>query len=121
MSTQTVTPPEVGHRNVPIDQLRPSKTNPRKVFDEEWIKNELAPSIKAHGVIEPLVTRPVNSHQEIVAGEQRWRAAKIAGLTEVPCIVRNLSDTQVLEIQLIVNLVRRDIHPIDEATALRSC
>src|SRR6476619_1398759 len=99
---------------IAIELVKPSATNPRKYFDEGKLA-ELAASIKAKGVIVPLVTRAVNGHYEIVAGERRWRASKIAGLATVPVVVRELTDVQVLEIQLIENLQREDVHPLEEA------
>ena len=126
-------PPAFGF--IGIDLLRPSKTNPRKSFSEEKLK-ELAESLKGDGgMIEPLVVRPdgialsasmslPRVHQEmqsyeIIAGERRYRAAKIAGFTEVPCIVRELSDDQVLEIQIIENLQREDLSPIEEGAGYK--
>jgi ParB/RepB/Spo0J family partition protein len=99
-----------------IDQITPSKSNPRKSFKGI---DELAASVRVHGVISPLLVRPADSRvgtaYELVAGERRWRAAKKAGLKHVPAIVRELSDKEVLEIQVIENVQRADVHPIEEA------
>lgn len=102
---------------IPLEKLVPSKTNPRKVFPAPDLA-EFAASIKKHGVIQALLARthPTKSgHFEIVCGERRWRAAKEAGLTEVPVDVRTLADEEVLEIQLVENLNRRDLSAMEEA------
>lgn len=99
---------------LPIKQLNPSPTNPRKRFPE-GPQAELAESIKTQGVIEPLIVRKNGKGYEIVCGERRYRAAKDAGLESLPCIVRGLTDEQVLDIQIHENLHRQDVHPIDEA------
>ena len=123
-------PPEVDidseFRLVAIDAIVPSETNPRKTRDQGKL-NELAESIRQHGVIQPIVVRlykanVVNkgANYEIVAGERRWRAARIAGLEVVPVRVRNLSDQQVVEIQVIENLQREDVHPLEEAAGFES-
>jgi len=103
---------------IPIDQLIASKTNPRKHFGN---LAELVDSVKQHGVIVPLIARKkfakgeLRPYFEIVAGERRFRAAKEAGLTELPAIVRELDDKETLELQVIENLQRADVHPIEEA------
>lgn len=119
---------------IPIDQITPSPSNPRKRFDETYLQ-ELAASLLEHGMIQPITVRPmpldhlfeynrmnpprgpdeVTPTYEIVVGECRWRAARLAGLTEVPAFWRDLDDKQVLEIQVIENLQRRDVHPLEEA------
>lgn len=105
---------------LPINNIAASPTNPRKHFDEAYLA-ELAESIKAHGLIQPITVRPNPLDTgglwpyEIVVGECRWRAAKIAGLKEIPGFWRELDDKQVLEIQVIENLQRRDVHAIEEA------
>lgn len=106
-------------RRIPLNLLVESKTNPRTVF-EPGALGELAASIKTQGIIEPLVVRPVQQHMkpdhfEIVAGARRFRAAKLAKALEVPAIVRPLSDEQALAIQLVENLQREDMTPLDEA------
>jgi ParB/RepB/Spo0J family partition protein len=119
------------HRNIALAQLFPSPTNPRKRFDEAKLK-ELAESIKTQGVLQPILVREIlegkaswpfpnvapqtpSGRFEVIAGERRYRASKLAGLTEVPCFVRNLTDMQVLHAQVIENLQRDDLHPIEEA------
>jgi len=106
--------------SVDIGKLVPSKTNPRKQFDGPALI-ELTKSVKQHGVLQPILVRPVagNGHFEIVAGERRFRAAKAAGLTAVPATVRELSDKDALEIQVIENLQRQDLHQLEEAEGYR--
>lgn len=99
-----------------MDQLRESLSNPRKVYEEKAL-NDLADSIKIKGIVQNLVVRPLKetlADYEIVAGSRRYRAAKIAGLKAVPCVVRNYSDAEVLEIQVIENNQREDVHPLEE-------
>lgn len=109
-------------RLVEIDRIRPSKTNPRKTFDPEALE-KLAASIRETGIHEPLIVRPypgdVDYDFEIVAGERRYRAAKLAGLETVPAMVRELTDEQAMEIQLIENLQREDVHPLEEGEGYR--
>lgn len=100
----------------PIGKLFPSPTNPRKRFDQASLA-ELAESIKAHGIIQPLVVRFTVNGLEIVAGERRFRAAQMAGVKEVPVINRVLTDNQVIEIQVIENAQRADVHPLEESEA----
>ena len=101
---------------LPLDEIIPNKDQPRKTFDEESLR-ELADSILQHGVLQPLLVRPLSTgNYQIVAGERRWRAAKIAGLAEVPVVVRDdLSDEQVMQVALIENLQRENLNPIEEA------
>lgn len=101
---------------LPLAQLMPDPEQPRRVFDEEALE-ELAVSIREHGVVQPLVVTARGDGYMIVAGERRWRAAKLAGLTEVPALVRTLSGQHRLEISLIENLQRRDLNPLETATA----
>jgi len=105
--------------NVPLAELVESTTNPRKTFDEKGLQ-ELAESIRSKGVLLPLLVRPVNGHYEIVTGERRYRASKLAGRGSVPATVRELSDGECLEIQLIENLLRMDLHPFEEAQGFRA-
>lgn len=100
--------------NVSLDQVIPSPLQPRKQFSESQIE-ELADSIKQHGIIQPLIVRQVNNKYELIAGERRWRASTSIGLKEVPIIVREASDRDVLEMALIENLQRADLNPIEEA------
>ncbi len=92
---------------------------PRKMFDEEALQ-ELAQSIKEHGILQPIILRRKDSKYEIVVGERRFRAAKLANLTEVPTVVRDLNDTQMMELAILENLQREDLTPIEEAEAYHS-
>lgn len=109
---------EGGVLYVNIDDIRPNTAQPRKVFDEEKLE-ELAASIDRHGVIQPLVLRRLGKGYEIVAGERRWRAARIAGLKDVPCIVKELSDEENMLLAIIENMQREDLNPIEEAEGLK--
>lgn len=106
--------------DIPIDCIEASKTNPRKIFAEDKLE-DLAASIKKHGVAQPILVRPIRTDAagvtwfEIVAGERRFRASKLAGKATVPAIVRKLEDIEALEIQVIENLQRQDLHPLEEA------
>lgn len=104
---------------VRLSLVEPNRSQPRKQFEEESLK-ELAESIRQYGVIQPLIVRKVKDHYEIVAGERRWRAAKIAGLKEVPVLIREYEDRQASEIALIENLQRKDLNPMEEAMAYRA-
>lgn len=97
-----------------LAQLKESPTNPRKRWDQE-AQDELTKSVVEHGVLQPIVVRPQGKHYEIVAGSRRYRAAKAAGHDTIPSRVRNLSDDDVLEVQVIENVQREDVHPMDEA------
>ncbi len=99
-----------------INKIEPNKDQPRTHFDEDAL-HELADSIKQHGIIQPLIVHKVNDRYEIIAGERRWRAARIAGLKELPVIVKNYTNQQVLEIALIENIQREDLNAIEEALA----
>lgn len=99
---------------LPISSIVESKTNPRRHFDDVTLK-ELGESIKAKGILSPVLVRPVNGHFELVDGARRLRAAKAVQLPEVPAFIRQLSDEEALEIQVVANLLRDDIHPLDEA------
>lgn len=102
-----------------IMEIEPNHDQPRKDFDEKAL-SELAESIEQHGVLQPLVVRPLaNGAYQLVAGERRWRAARIAGLTEVPVVIKELSDEEVIEIAMIENLQREDLNPLEEALGYR--
>ena len=101
-----------------ISQVEPNREQPRKNFNEDELQ-ELAESIKQHGVISPLLVKERDGYYEIVAGERRWRAATIAGLKEVPVIVRDLTEQEIVEISIIENLQRVDLNPIEEALAYK--
>ncbi|MGB7290707.1 MAG: ParB/RepB/Spo0J family partition protein [Thermodesulfobacteriota bacterium] len=99
-----------------IDQIKPNSYQPRKEFDEDGI-DELASSIKEKGMLQPLVGRKIGNSYEIIAGERRWRAAQRAGLKRIPIILKDASDSEILELALIENLQREDLNPIEEAIA----
>ena len=100
-------------------EIEPNRDQPRKDFDEKSL-SELAESIEQHGVLQPLVVRPLtNGGYQLVAGERRWRAARIAGLTEVPVVIKELTDEEVIEIAMIENLQREDLNPLEEALGYR--
>ena len=104
---------------IDINDIRPNSAQPRSNFDEDKLA-ELASSIKANGVIQPLIVRESSSGYELVAGERRWRASRKAGLRKVPCIVRNFDDRQNAIVAIIENMQREDLNPIEEAKGLRS-
>jgi ParB family chromosome partitioning protein len=104
--------------NVDIHLVEPNHTQPRKVFNEDSLQ-ELSDSIKNYGIIQPLIVQKKDDYYEIIAGERRWRAAKLAGLKEIPVLVKEYSDEQLMEISLIENIQREDLNPIEEANAFR--
>lgn len=106
--------------SLPIEQISPNPDQPRRDFPAEAM-HELTQSIRAKGIVQPLIVRPMpgGGSYEIVAGERRWRAAQAAGLHRVPVIVRDYSDTEVLEIAIIENIQRADLNPVEEALAFR--
>ena len=98
-----------------IMEIEPNHDQPRKIFDEKAL-TELADSIAQHGVLQPLVVRPMaNGGYQLVAGERRWRAARIAGLSEVPVVIKELTDEETIEIAMVENLQREDLNPLEEA------
>ena len=102
-----------------ISQIEPNRNQPRRNFDEDAL-SELAQSIKEHGVLQPILVRPmIYGGYQIVAGERRYRASRLAGLTEIPAIIRELSDSETMQIALIENLQRRDLSPLEEAQGYR--
>lgn len=101
-----------------IKKVVPQVNQPRKVFAEESLQ-ELADSIREHGVLQPVLVRPVQENYEIIAGERRWRAAEIAGLQAIPAIIKEMPDLQAAEISLVENLQREDLSPIEEAKAYK--
>lgn len=113
---------QVGENNVsretllPIREIEPNKSQPRKRFDEDAL-HELAESIKQFGVIQPLIVQKRDKHYEIIAGERRWRASRLAGLKKIPVIIKDYTPQEVLEIALIENIQREDLNPIEEAYA----
>lgn len=106
--------PKFFREDLPLEQLQPSPLNPRKRFDQAKLE-ELAQSILELGILEPLIVRPMGDHYEIVAGERRYRAAQIAGLTSVPAVSKPLTDAQVLEVMVVENNQREDVLPLEEA------
>jgi ParB family chromosome partitioning protein len=112
--------PRGGPRTLPVAQLTPSPLQPRKTFTPETLE-ELASSIREKGVLQPILVRPKGEDAyEIIAGERRWRAAQMAGVHEIPVIVRELTDGQVLEAALIENIQREDLNPVEEARAFKA-
>ena len=103
---------------VKINQVEPNREQPRKEFDEDSLM-ELADSIKQFGILQPLLVQKRKDYYEIIAGERRWRAAKIAGIKEVPIIVKEYTDQEIVEISLIENIQRENLNPIEEAMAYK--
>ena len=101
-----------------ISEVEPNREQPRKKFDEDALL-ELADSIRQFGVLQPLLVQKRDGYYEIIAGERRWRAAKMAGLKEVPVVIKDFTDQQIVEISLIENIQREDLNPIEEAQAFR--
>lgn len=110
----------VSTNTLPLSEIVPNKDQPRKTFDEAAL-DELADSIRQHGILQPLLVRPIaTGGYQLVAGERRWRASKRAGLKDVPVVVKELSDTETMEIAIIENLQREDLNPIEEAEGLQA-
>lgn len=103
---------------VKITKVEPNREQPRKNFDEDALQ-ELADSIKQFGLLQPILVQDRKTHYEIIAGERRWRAAKLAGLKEVPVIIRDYTEQEIVEISLIENIQREDLNPIEEAQAYK--
>ncbi|MBR6735333.1 MAG: ParB/RepB/Spo0J family partition protein [Oscillospiraceae bacterium] len=111
---------DVAVSTLDIGEIEPNADQPRREFSPEAL-SQLADSIREHGILQPLVVRPrANGRYQIVAGERRWRAARIAGLSAVPVVVKELDDHQTLEIALVENLVREDLNPVEEALGYRT-
>lgn len=111
---------EGGTVTLKISEIEPNRTQPRKDFDEQAL-SELAESISQHGLLQPLLVRPLTlGGYQIVAGERRYRASRMAGLTEVPVIIKELTDTETMEIALIENLQREDLSPVEEALGYKA-
>ena len=111
--------PATPDKLVKISRIEPRKDQPRKTFNEDKLQ-ELTDSIKKYGVIEPIIVQDGDDHYEIVAGERRWRAAMKAGLKEVPVLIRNFTEQEIVEISLIENIQREDLNPIEEALAYKT-
>ncbi len=107
---------ESGVIEIRINEIEPNAGQPRKYFDDEKLV-QLAESIKQHGIIQPIIVKKDNSIYTIIAGERRWRAAKLAGLSKVPALIKEFTNKQVMEVALIENLQREDLNPIEEADA----
>lgn len=103
---------------VKITKVEPNREQPRKNFDEDALQ-ELADSIKQFGLLQPILVQDRKDHYEIIAGERRWRASKLAGLKEIPVIIKNYSEQEIVEISLIENIQREDLNPIEEAQAYK--
>lgn len=101
-----------------INEIEPNKEQPRKQFDQEKLKG-LADSIKQHGVVQPIIVKKNENGYSIIAGERRWRAAKIAGLKTIPAIIKDLTTREIIEIALIENIQREDLNPVEEAEAYK--
>lgn len=101
-----------------ITEVEPNREQPRKKFDEDALL-ELSESIKQFGVLQPLLVQKRQDYYEIIAGERRWRAAKMAGLKEIPVIIKNFTEQEIVEISLIENIQREDLNPIEEALAYK--
>lgn len=107
---------EPSETKIRISQIEPNREQPRKAFDEDALI-ELSESIKMYGVLQPLLVQKKDNYYEIIAGERRWRAAKLAGVKEVPVIIKDYSSQEIMEIALIENIQREDLNPIEEAMA----
>ena len=108
-----------GTQTLRIADIEPNRDQPRQVFDDAAIA-ELADSIRQHGLIQPIVVRPVGAGYQIVAGERRWRACRMLGMSEVPAIIKDLTDSETAQIALIENIQREDLNPVEEAMAYRA-
>ena len=117
-STQKEEVQEKADTLVKITKVEPNREQPRKNFDEDALL-ELAESIKQFGLLQPILVQDRKDHYEIIAGERRWRAAKLAGLKEVPVIIKNLTEQEIVEISLIENIQRENLNPIEEAQAYK--
>ena len=104
---------------IKISEIDPNMGQPRKKFDEDELL-ELAESIKIHGVIQPIILTKRGKRYEIIAGERRWRASKLAGLVKIPAVIREYTDKEIMEVSLIENIQRQDLNPIEEATAFKN-
>ena len=105
-------------RLLPLEKIRPGRFQPRSVFDKERLE-ELAASIRAQGVVQPVVVRETDDGYELIAGERRWRAAQMAGLDDIPAVVRDVPDEVTVAMSLIENIQREDLNPLEEAGALK--
>jgi ParB family chromosome partitioning protein len=104
---------------IALDQVEPNPNQPRKSFESSSLE-DLAASIKSSGVIQPVIVRPLGAGYQLIAGERRWRAARLAGIDRIPAIVREATDAESLELALVENLLREDLNPMEEAEAYRN-
>jgi len=111
-----MTPEDAGQRELPVGSLVPNRHQPRTYFDEALLE-DLAASLKLHGMVQPIVVRKVGDRFEIIAGERRWRAARKAGLAMVPVVIKEVPDDRLLEFALVENIQRQELNPIEEAKA----
>jgi ParB family chromosome partitioning protein len=109
-------PEDANQRELPLGSLVPNRAQPRTHFDETALA-ELAESLKQHGMVQPIVVRKVGQQFEIIAGERRWRAARLAGIAMVPVVIKEVPDDRLLEFALVENIQRQELNPIEEATA----
>ena len=110
---------EASNSTLPLREIEPDPEQPRKRFDDDAL-NQLADSITENGLLQPIAVRPQGlGRYSIVAGERRWRACRMAGLTEVPVVVKDVSDEQAMELALVENLQREDLDPVEEAAGIR--
>lgn len=105
-------------REIPIDSIRPNPFQPRRQFDEESLE-ELAGSLREYGMLEPVIVRPAGAEYHLIVGERRWRAARRAGLSVVPAMIREVTDRELMQIALVENLQRENLNPIEEAEAFK--
>lgn len=110
---------KTGETILKINEVEPNKKQPRKSFNEEAL-HELSESIKQHGIVQPLVVAKKEDYYEIIAGERRWRAAKLAGLKEVPAVIKDYTPQEIMEVALIENIQREDLNPVEEARAYQN-
>lgn len=110
---------KTGETILKINDIEPNKKQPRKFFNEEALQ-ELSDSIKQHGIVQPLVVAKQKDYYEIIAGERRWRAAKLAGLKEVPVVIKDYTPQEIMEVALIENIQREDLNPVEEAKAYQN-
>lgn len=110
---------KAGETTLKLSEIEPNRNQPRKNFNEDALE-ELKESIKEFGVIQPIVVQKRKDYYEIIAGERRWRAAKLAGIKEVPVIIKDYTDKEIMEIALIENIQREDLNPIEEAMAYKN-
>lgn len=111
---------KAGSISLPLREIEPDKEQPRKSFEDEALR-ELSKSIQEHGVLQPIVVRPIPAGgYKIIAGERRWRAARLAGLTEIPVLIKDVTDEQAMELALIENLQREDLDPVEEALGYKN-